>query len=150
MTSELDNLREQVVAQMRSIYTERVIDHALNPRNMGQIPNADGCARVTGSCGDTIQIWLTLKDVQIANATFLSDGCAATIASASMVTELAKGKSAPEALSTSQEDVLNALGGLPEGNVHCALLATDTLKEAVRDYLALQREPWKKVYRRQY
>ena len=150
MASELDNLREQVATQMRSIYTETVIDHALNPRNTRQILTADGFARVTGSCGDTIQIWLTVKGDRIANATFLSDGCATTIASASMITEFAKGKSAPEALTISQEDVLDALGGLPEGNVHCALLAANTLKEAVRDYLNLQREPWKKVYRRQY
>lgn len=149
MASELDNLRERVATQMRSIYTEAVVDHALNPRNMGQIPTADGFARVTGSCGDTIQIWLTVKGDRIANATFLSDGCAATIASASMVTELVKGKSAPEALSINRQDVLDALGGLPEGNVHCALLAANTLRETVKDYLALRREPWKKAYRRE-
>ena len=145
----LDDLKQLVVTEMRSIYTETVVEHAINPRNLGSLPNADGFARVTGSCGDTMQIWLKVKDNRVAEATFLTDGCGATVASGSMVTELGKGKTIPEVLGIGQPDVLNALGGLPDGNVHCALLAANTLKEAVKDYLVIQREPWKKAYRKQ-
>ena len=137
------------MADIRSIYTETVVDHVLNPRNAGSTPDSDGFARVTGSCGDTVHIWLMVKDDRVAQATFWTDGCAATIASASMATELARGKTIHEVLKTSQQDVLDALGGLPEGNVHCALLAANTLKEATRDYLVVKKEPWKKAYRKQ-
>ena len=150
MTSEFDDLEKLVLDDMRSTYTERVIDHAMNPRNVGSISDADGFASVTGPCGDTIQIWLKLRGNEIAEATFRTDGCGTSIASGSMVTELAKGRTIHEALRVTQKDVLDALGGLPEESIHCALLAADTLKEAVRDYLALQKEPWKKAYRRQY
>ena len=137
------------MADMRSIYTETAVDHVINPRNVGSTPDSDGFARVTGSCGDTVHIWLKVRDDRVAQATFWTDGCAATIASGSMVTELAKGKTIPELLKTSQQDVLDALGGLPEGNIHCALLAANTLQEATRDYLVIKNEPWKKAYRKQ-
>ncbi len=134
---------------MRSIYTETVVDHIINPRNVGSTPDSDGFARVTTPDGDRIQIWLRVKNDRVVQATFWTNGCAATIASASMVTELAKGKTIPELLKTSQQDVLDALGGLPEGNAHCALLAANTLHEAIRDYLVVRKEPWKKAYRKQ-
>ena len=149
MTSELDSVEKSIVEDMRSVYTETVVDHALNPRNVGSVPDSDGYARVAGADGDALQMWLNVTDNRIAQASFWTDGCAATVASASIATELAKGKPVREALRVSQEDVLNALGGLPEGNLHCALLAANALKEAVKDYLALQKEPWKKAYRRQ-
>ena len=78
----------------------------------------------------------------------MTDGCGTSIASGSMMTELAKGKSISEAIRISQQDILNALGGLPEESEHCALLSADTLKTAIRDYLAMQKEPWKKAYRK--
>ncbi|MFC1992320.1 iron-sulfur cluster assembly scaffold protein [Chloroflexota bacterium] len=148
MVSGFDNLEEEIMTDLRSAYTETVVDHAVNPRNVGSIPNPDGFATVTGSCGDTVQIWLRVKDDVVADVTFWTDGCGATIASGSMVTELARGKNIISALKVSQQDVLNALDGLPEGNHHCALLAANTLKEAVRDYLAYKKEPWKKAYRK--
>ena len=150
MTSEFDDLEKLVLDDMRSTYTGTVVDHAMNPRNVGSISDADGFASVTGPCGDTMQIWLTVKGDRIAEATFRTDGCGTSIASGSMVTELAKGRTIHEALRVTQKDVLDALGGLPEESIHCALLATNALKEAVRDSMALQREPWKKAYRRQY
>lgn len=84
--------------------------------------------------------------IEVAKANFLTDGCGTSIASGSMVTELAKGKNVAKALKISGEDVLNALGGLPEESQHCAFLAANTLKAAIKDYLALQKEPWKKAY----
>ena len=141
-------LEQSVMGDMRQIYTEKTIDHFLNPRNLGQIPAPDGFARITGPCGDTMEISLKVSGDKIVNASFWTDGCGTTIAAGSMVTELAKGKNITEALKISQHDVLDALGGLPEESLHCALLAANTLKEAIKDYLALKNEPWKRAFRR--
>lgn len=148
MTLEFDSLEEYIMADMRSTYTETVIDHAMNPRNVGSIPDADGFASITGPCGDTMEIGLKVKKDRIQDASFWTDGCGTTIAAGSMVTEMAKGKGVVEAQRITQQDVLNALGGLPEESVHCVLLAANTLREAVRDYLAFKNEPWKKAYRK--
>ncbi len=148
MASQLDELQELIKAEMRKVYSEITIDHAMNPRNVGDMADADGFAKVTGPCGDTMEIWLKVKNDTIANATFMTDGCGTSIASGSMVTELVKGKSVSQALRISQEDVLFALDGLPEESKHCALLAANTLKAAVKDYLAFKNEPWKRAYNR--
>jgi len=148
MASELDELQELIIADARKVYSDIVIDHAMNPRNVGIMQGADGFARVTGPCGDTMEIWLEVKDGTIANATFMTDGCGTSIASGSMVTEMAKGKIVSEAQKIGQQDVLSALGGLPEESEHCALLSANTLKEAIRDYLEMKKEPWKKAYRK--
>jgi nitrogen fixation NifU-like protein len=140
-------LEESVMEDMRRIYSEKVIDHFLNPRNLGLIQTPDGFGRVTGPCGDTMMIYLRTKNDNVENATFLTDGCGPSIASGSMTTELIKGKSIAEALRISQDDILNALGGLPEESLHCALLAASALREAVKDYLAFKNEPWKRAYR---
>ncbi len=145
---DTDELQEMVTADARKIYSEKVIDHAMNPRNVGDMPDADGLAIVTGSCGDTMGIWLRVRGETIRDISFVTDGCGTSIAAGSMVTELAKGKSIGEGQSISREKVLNALGDLPEESRHCALLAADTLKAAIRDYLAMKREPWKKAYRK--
>ena len=147
MTPEFDELEELVRQDMRKLYSETTIDHAMNPRNLGEMKNADGFAEVTGSCGDTLKIWLRVRNGTIAQTTFMTDGCGTAIASGSMVTELVKGRTIPEARGISQQDILNALGGLPEESEHCALLAANTLKAAIRDYLAMKKEPWKRAYR---
>ena len=148
MASQFDDLERQIIADMWSAYTETVIDHAMNPRNVGSIANADGFASVTGPCGDTMEIWLKVRNGTLAQASFWTDGCGTSIAAGSMVTELAKEKAVAEILKISQQDVLDALGGLPEESVHCALLAANTLREAMKDYLAYNKEPWKRAYRR--
>jgi nitrogen fixation NifU-like protein len=135
------------MADMRSTYTDTAIDHAMNPKNVGSMANADGFAAVTGPCGDTMEIWLRVREGRITGATFWTDGCGTTIAAGSMITELAKEKTITEAMKITQHDVLDALGGLPEESMHCALLAANTLRAAVRDYRACKREPWKKTYR---
>jgi nitrogen fixation NifU-like protein len=147
VSSSWDKFEEMVKAKMLEVYSEAVVEHSMNPKNMGEIEDADGCARVTGPCGDSMQLWLKLKGEIIQEASFLTDGCGTSVASGSMVTELAKGKKLSQARKISQEDVLNALGGLPEESEHCALLAADTLKAAIKDYLAMKKEPWKKAYR---
>jgi nitrogen fixation NifU-like protein len=147
MDSSWDRFEELVKEKMLEVYSEAAVEHAMNPRNMGDMANADGFANVTGPCGDTMQLWLKLKGDTIETATFLTSGCGTSIASGSMVTELAKGKKLSQAQKISQQDVLNALGGLPEESEHCALLAANALKAAIQDYLAMKKEPWKKAYR---
>jgi nitrogen fixation NifU-like protein len=147
MSSSWDKFQELVRAKMLELYSEAVVEHSMNPRNMGEIEGADGFARVNGPCGDTMQLWLKLKGETIQKASFLTDGCGTSVASGSMVTELARGKKISQAQKISQQDVLDALGGLPEESEHCALLAADTLKAAIRDYLAMRKEPWKRAYR---
>ena len=148
MGTQFDELEKQIMAEMRQVYTAAVIDHAMNPRNVGSIPSADGLGSVTGSCGDTMEIWLKVDGGKIADATFWTDGCGTTIACGSMVTEMVKGRSVAEALAINQNELLKVLGGLPEDSLHCALLAADTVKAAIQDYLALRKEPWKKAYRK--
>ena len=147
MTSDWEQFEELIQAEMRKVYSETTIDHAMNPRNVGDMRDADGFAKVTGPCGDTMEIWLRIKNGTIAEASFLTDGCGTSIASGSMVTEMVRGKSTSEAWKINQQDVLTALGGLPEESKHCALLAANTLKTAIRDYLAMEKEPWKRAYR---
>ena len=141
-------LEQSVMEDMKEVYSEKAIDHFLNPRNLGEIAAPDGFGRVTGPCGDTMEIYLKVRDGKVINASFWTDGCGPSIASGSMVTELAKEKSLIEARKITQDDILDALGGLPEDSLHCALLAANTLKEAIKDYLAFKNEPWKRAYRR--
>lgn len=148
MSSSWEKFEELIKQEMRKIYSEAVVEHSMNPRNLGDLEDADGFAKVTGSCGDTMEIWLKVRNGTIANAIFMTDGCGTSIASGSMITELAKGRSVGEARRISQQDVLDALGGLPVESEHCALLAADTLKEAIKDYLTMEREPWKRAYRK--
>jgi|YelNatPaOPRAMG01_1025707.scaffolds.fasta_scaffold19721_6 nitrogen fixation NifU-like protein len=148
MSSEMDRIAEELQKQALAGYSEIVIDHVQNPRNAGSIRDADGFAQITGPCGDTMAIWLRVKGEVVELATFWTDGCGTTIAAGSMVTELARGKTVTEILRLTQQDVLDALGGLPPDSAHCALLAANTIREAVRDYLATRREPWKRAYRK--
>ena len=145
--TQQDEATRRIVEQMKQVYSDEVIDHTINSRNRGDIPQADAYAKVTGPCGDTIEMWLKVNDGRIVRATFEPDGCATTVACGSMATELITGKKAIEAARISQEDILKALKGLPEANEHCALLAADTIKATVSDYLATKNAPWKKMYR---
>jgi nitrogen fixation NifU-like protein len=146
--SGFEAMHNILMGDMKQIYTESVIDHATNPRHVGSLVDADGFAISHSDCGENMEIWLQVKNNRIEDIRFWSDGCAATIACGSMVSELARGKNVVDALKINEEDAIKAFGGLPEGNFHCATLAVNTLKEAIADYLALKKDPWKKVYRR--
>ena len=141
MSEAWEKYRELYETAMRQIYSETVLDHGRNPRNLGDLEESNAFGIITGPCGDTMAIWLKVEDDKICEASFTTDGCMTSLAAGSMVTELVKGKTIADAQQISQQDVLNALGGLPEESQHCALLAANTLKEAVRDYLALKNEP---------
>jgi nitrogen fixation NifU-like protein len=148
MTDEFDELEKEIMETMRKIYSETVIDHAMNPRNAGKIPNPDGFGSTTSACEETMEIRFKAKDGKITDAAFWTNGCSTTVACGSMASELIKGEDVAQALATSQNDILEALGGLPEGNQHCALLAANAVKAAVLDYIAIRKEPWKKAYRK--
>ena len=148
MTLDWESIQELAKAEMRKVYSETVVEHAMNPRNVGNTDNANGYASITGPCGDAMEIWLKIRNDTITEANFMTDGCGTTIAAGSMITELAKGKSVSQAMNIGQQDILNALGGLPEESEHCALLAANTLKAAIKDYLAFKNEPWKRAYKR--
>lgn len=135
MTSVFDELERQVMAEMRKVYSEKAIDHAMRPRNVGRIRDADGFASVTGPCGDTMEIFLRVRGGRVMDAAFWTDGCGTTIACGSVVTELVKGKDVAEALTIDSERILSVLEGLPDSDVHCAVLASNTLRAAIRYYL---------------
>ncbi len=148
ISPEPEGLFDTNTADNHKLYTEKLINHALHPRNMGTIENADGYAKITGPCGDTMEVWLNVRNDKISDISFMTDGCGTSITSGSMMTTLAHGKSIGEAAKISQKDILDALGGMPEESQHCALLAANTLKKAISDCLIARRDPWKKLYRR--
>jgi len=119
------------------VYTEKVMEHFKNPRNMGEIPDADGVGTVGNPvCGDLMTVYIKVKDNRIEDIKFRTFGCGAAIATSSMITELAKGKTIEEAMKISRGDVAESLGGLPPIKMHCSNLAADALHEAIKDYQA--------------
>ncbi len=117
------------------MYTEKVMDHFSNPRNVGEIENASGVGEVgNASCGDIMRISLQVENDVIKDVKFKTFGCGAAIATSSMVTELAIGKSIDEALILTNQAVAEALDGLPAAKMHCSNLAADALHEAIKDY----------------
>lgn len=117
------------------MYSEKVMEHFRNPRNVGEIPDADGVGTVGNPvCGDVMAIYIKVKDNHINDIKFKTFGCGAAIATSSMITELAKGKSLDEALKITRNDVADKLDGLPSIKMHCSNLAADALHEAVKDY----------------
>ena len=117
-------------------YSEKVMDHFTNPRNVGEIENADGVGVVgNAKCGDIMKMYLKIDDDVITDCKFKTFGCGAAIATSSMATELIKGKTIWEALEITNKVVVEALEGLPPVKVHCSVLAEDAIKHAVADYL---------------
>jgi len=118
------------------MYSEKVMDHFMNPRNVGEIPEADGVGTVGNPvCGDLMTVYVKVEDNRLKDVKFKTFGCGAAIATSSMTTELAKGKTIEEALKISRGDVADSLGGLPAIKMHCSNLAADALHAAIKDYL---------------
>ena len=116
-------------------YSEKVMDHFTNPRNVGEIENADGVGMVgNAKCGDIMKMYLKIEDDVIVDCKFKTFGCGAAIATSSMATELIKGKTIEEALKLTNQVVVEALEGLPPVKVHCSVLAEEAVKTAVADY----------------
>ena len=116
-------------------YTEQVMDHFMNPRNMGEMEDASGVGTVgNAKCGDIMRIYIKVEDDVITDVKFKTFGCGAAIATSSKATELVKGKTIDEALQITNKMVMEALGGLPPVKVHCSVLAEEALHAAIQDY----------------
>ena len=118
-----------------ALYSEIVMDHFMNPRNVGSIPDADGIGEVgNAKCGDIMKIYLKIDDNKISDVKFETFGCGSAIASSSMATEMVKGKSIEDAMKVTNKQVVEALDGLPAHKLHCSVLAEEAIKTAVKDY----------------
>ena len=117
------------------LYSEKVMDHFRNPRNVGEIADADGIGEVgNAKCGDIIRMYIKVKDGIIADVKFMTFGCGSAIATSSMATELIKGKPIEQALELTNKAVVEALDGLPAHKIHCSVLAEEAVKAAVKDF----------------
>ena len=131
-----------------TLYNPTVMEHFMNPRNMGDIKDADGVGEVgAAACGDIMKISLKIKDGKIEDARFKTFGCGSAIASSSMATELIKGRTIAEAMDFSNQEVVDALGGLPPVKIHCSVLAEEALKAALEDYVKKHPEAAAKVHK---
>ena len=118
-----------------ALYSDIVMDHFMHPRNVGEIPDADGVGQVgNAKCGDIMKMYLKIRDNVIQDVKFETFGCGSAIASSSMATEMIKGKTVDEALAVTNRQVVDALGGLPAHKLHCSVLAEESIKSAVKDY----------------
>jgi nitrogen fixation protein NifU and related proteins len=134
------------MSETYTLYNQTVMDHFMNPRNMGDLKEADGIGEVgAAACGDIMKISLKIKDGKIEDARFKTFGCGSAIASSSMATELIKGRTIDEAMNFSNQEVVDALGGLPPVKIHCSVLAEEALKAALEDYLKKHPEAAKKA-----
>jgi len=125
-------------------YSKKVMEHFMNPRNVGTIENPDGYGKVGNPvCGDLMEMYIKVKDDVITDIKFQTFGCGSAIATSSMVTELAKGKHTDEAMEITRGDVASELDGLPPQKMHCSNLAADALHEAVKDYMSKKESPEK-------
>ena len=141
MSVDMDELAKQLETQVledaREVFSDTVIEYAYNPRNMGEISDADGVGKITGTCGDTLQIQIRVENERISESRFITDGCGTSIACGSMLTEMIEDKTIDEALAITSDDLLHSLDGLPDEYVHCSVLAVNVLREAIDDYREL-------------
>jgi len=122
------------------VYTEKVMDLFMNPKNAGRMEDPDGVGEVGNArCGDIMKIYIRVKDERIEDISFETFGCASAIASSSMVTEMVKGMTLDQALAISNKEVVNALGGLPPQKIHCSVLAEEGIQAAIEDYRSKQK-----------
>lgn len=138
------DLQARIVEGARKVYSDEVIRRWLDTPHAGVMNDPDGRARITGPCGDTMEMFLRVSNGRVARASFVTDGCAPAIACGSMACDLALGKAIAKLWEVTREAVIEALGGLPEGSQHCALLAAMTLHAAGRDWVSrngLEEEP---------
>jgi len=141
MTDDIDKIARALQEAILEGYSEKFKQEFSNPKNIGKIEDADSRVSITGVCGDTVEMYLALKDRKINDIKFMTDGCGATIACASYVTRMVKGKAITDALLMKPEDVDSYFEGLPDENKHCAKLAIDTLKAALNRYEIKEQKP---------
>ena len=129
-----EKIQRDIIEDLKKTYSKKVLEYWAYPRNLNDMENPDGFSEYAGLCGDTLKIYLKIKDDKIEQATFLTDGCGATIACGSMITEIITNKNIQEAWNINREVILDKLGGLPEEHEHCAALAETTLHMALINY----------------
>jgi len=150
MSSDFDQVMEEmqaaIIEDARKTYSEKVIQRWINPRQLGEIRDPQAYGKVTGPCGDTMHVFLKVSGGRVTEARFMTDGCASTIACGSIITELIKKKTISEAVKVSAADVIEASAGLPASSVHCAVLAAQTLQEAISNLLFSQKGKDTKIH----
>ena len=139
---------EEALEEALRRYGEKVLASALRPESYGELDSPDGYAKITGRCGDTIEVFFKVRRGKVINAGFVTDGCMTTVAAVSAALRVIKGRDLIAARTITQEEVLDELGGLPEEDEHCANLAASTVKAAAIDCEKMESEPWKKAYRK--
>ncbi len=132
--TDFEEWREKFIKQVRSVYSDKTIDLFLRSKDNRKIDSPDGFAKVTGADGHTMEIFLKVNNGKITDSSFQTNGCRAYMASGGMVAEMIKGESIDKIGKLTSQDIIDALGGLPKENEHCALLAINTLKEALKKF----------------
>jgi len=131
----VSEIRASIQKEENAIFSKKVIQESHNSQNVGRLSEPDGFAIITGPCGDTMEFYVQVKKGKIKEINFMTDGCGSSIACGSMATKLAKSKTLDEAMKITNQDILDALDGLPDEYLHCARLAANTLHKAVLNYL---------------
>lgn len=142
----IEEIQASIIRDARKIYSEKVVERWLNRIYLGEMENPHGRATVTGPCGDTVTIFLKMNDDKIVDARFVTDGCMTSVVAVSMACELAIGRTIQDAFKISDKVILENSDGLPEESTHCALLASNTLRETLTDYLTSKNEPWRRLH----
>lgn len=137
----IDDLQEQIFDEARQAMGEKGFDRWRKPRFAGKMENPDAHGCVRGTCGDTMEIFFKFENNRVKQGSYYTDGCASSGVSGSFAVELTLGKTVDELADITGEDVLNAIGRLPEGEKHCAFLAAETIQDAVTDYMNSSRKP---------
>jgi len=128
------DLQKKIEKEEEQIYSKTVIEEYRNPINFGTIKKPDAYAEIRGSCGDTMKMYLKIKNNIITNASFWTDGCGATIAAGNRLVKISLGKNIDEVSEISNKELIESLNGLPDEHIHCAKLATDTINKAIKNY----------------
>ncbi|MGB2689489.1 MAG: iron-sulfur cluster assembly scaffold protein [Desulfobacterales bacterium] len=136
----VEGLQDQIFKETRAVYGDIAFQRWLNPLYVGRINNPDGYGRVTGSCGDTMEIFLKFENGKAKNASFQTDGCGSSTVCGSFAVEESLGKSPDTILNITGETILEKLGGLPDEDKHCAFLSADALQEALNDHMIKQQK----------
>jgi nitrogen fixation NifU-like protein len=131
----IEDIQSELDADAEATFSKKVMEEFKNPQNVGRMPNPDAVGIITGPCGDTMEFFIKVKNFRINEIRFMTDGCGATIACGSMTTKMAKGKTLKDLSNLTNTDLINALDGLPNENLHCAKLSIDTLHKAIDNYL---------------
>jgi len=131
----VESIQKEIDKDAEATFSKKVIREYKNPQNVGRMKDPDSVAIITGSCGDTMEIFLKIQENKIMDIQFMTDGCGPSIACGSMVTKIVKGKTIDKVNKITDIDLLKALDGLPDENKHCAKLAVDTLQKAIKNYL---------------